>query len=132
MDWGAVALGLGFTLVLAVPTLAIEEDWHGRPMIDEHGAGWLVPLVLVALAFIVGGALAARRTHRAGGAVAGGAVVGTAAVAVLVVADAIRRAAAHKLISPDVVHLWAAAAIGSIFLAALGGFLGRRQGKTVR
>ena len=51
-----VGFGLAFTLVVAVPTLVVAEDWHGRPMIDQGGFAWLVPAVLVVGASLVVGA----------------------------------------------------------------------------
>ena len=120
----AALVGLALTLVVAIPTMAVEEDWHGRPMIDQPNAGWAVPMVIVALAFAAGGALAARLERRVTGAVAQGAVVGLAAVAVLLAADAVRRAAGHETLPAGVVHLWIAAAAGSAFLAVAGAVIG--------
>ena len=49
--------GLVLALGVATPTLVIEENWHGRPMIDQPGHAWVLPTLVVAAAFAVGGAV---------------------------------------------------------------------------
>ena len=52
-------LGVIVTLALAAPTLVLEENWHGKPMIDQPGHLWIVPTIVVAAAFALGGAIGA-------------------------------------------------------------------------
>jgi hypothetical protein len=117
----AVALqGIVVTLVIAVPTLVIEEDWHGRPMIDQPGHLWVIPALVTAVGLLVGGAVSARRSTDVGRAVLIGASIGGVVSMVLVVADVARRTARHQALSHPVVRLWVEAALISVLLAALG------------
>ena len=52
--WSDVTLCALLVLAVAVPTMAIEEDWHGSPMIDQPSHLWIVAAALVAGAFLVG------------------------------------------------------------------------------
>jgi len=40
--------------------LALEETVGGRPMIDQPGYCWVIPTIVVALAFVGRGAMATR------------------------------------------------------------------------
>lgn len=120
-DWARAAIGLAVTLVISVPTLALEESWHGTPLIDQPHHKWVVPAVVVAVAFVIGGVIAAsRRLWWLDGSLHGLAV-GVAAAAILLVADAIRRHGLHKASNPGVVRLWVVAAIAACLLGAIGG-----------
>lgn len=112
--------GLLVALAVAVPPLVIEEDWHGRPMLDQPGHLWLIPALVAALGLLLGGAVSARRsvgTVRAGLL---GAAIGLVSSAVLVTADLVRRAARHQSVPPGVARLLVEAALVSILLGALG------------
>jgi hypothetical protein len=113
--------GLLVALVVSVPTLTIEEDWHGRPMIDQPGHLWIVAAVVAALGFVLGGAVGARRSTVLWRAVSVGAIVGAAVSAVLLLADVVRRSVSHQALSSAVVRLWVGAALISIVIASLGG-----------
>lgn len=114
-------------MVIAVPTLAIEETWHGRPLIDQRHHLWIIPAVIVSAAFVAGGAFATRRPLRWQGAVLQGGVVGGIAVGILIVVDVVRRAELHAPIYPGVAHLWEGAGVGAVLLAMIGGELGRQR-----
>jgi hypothetical protein len=116
--------GLVVTLVVTAPTLVIEENWHGRPMIDQPGHLWLLPTLVVAAGFALGGAVCARRTTELWRALFLGIIVGTVAAGALVVADVIRRAMHHQVLKAGVPRLWIEAALLSIVLASLGGAMG--------
>ena len=121
-------LGLAFTLAVAVPTLVVAEDWHGRPLIDQGGLGWLVPGVLVASAFAVGGAIAGRRWARLGSATGAGLVVGALGVLLLIAADGARRMLVNPTLPMGVVDYWLEGAAASLFLAVVGAIIGNRLG----
>ena len=120
--WSATLQGLVLTLGVAAPTLVLEENWRGRPMIDQPGHGWVLPTLVVATAFAVGGAVGARRPPSCGGlALLQGLTLGTAAAGTLLVADVVRRALEDRALSEGVLRLWIEAALLSIVIASLGG-----------
>ncbi len=122
-DWARAAVGLAVTLVISVPTLALEENWRGAPLIDQPHHKWVVPAVVVAVAFVAGGVIAASRRRWWLDGSLHGLAVGVAAAAILLVADAIRRHGLHKAANPGVVRLWVVAAIAACLLGAIGGAL---------
>jgi hypothetical protein len=115
-----VLQGILVALVVAVPPLMIEEDWHGRPMLDQPGSFWIFPALVAALGLLLGGAVSGRRSMGAGRAGLLGAAIGLVTSAVLVAADLVRRAARHQSVPPAVAHLLVEAALVSILLGALG------------
>jgi hypothetical protein len=121
IDWLRTLLGLVFTLVVSVPTLAIEEDWHGRPLIDQPHHKWVLPAIVVAAALVIGGAIAASRLRWWLEGALHGAVVGAVSSGLLVVADVIRRHELHKFANPGVTRLWVVAAVAATILGAIGG-----------
>jgi hypothetical protein len=124
MRWVAMAQGLIVTFVLATPTLAIEEDWHGRPMIDQPGHLWVVPTFVAAAAFAIGGVLCARRTTESWRALVEGLALGATVAGTFLVVDVVRRAVRHQALSQGVLRLWVEAALLSVVLASLGGAMG--------
>ena len=91
--------------------MVVEENWHGQPMIDEGTYLWLLPALLVALAFLFGGALAGFRCRSTAVAHAGAAA--SLAVAILVLGALFRRlGVVHERVPPDVVRLWLLGASG--------------------
>lgn len=126
---GAPRLGAGtglvLTLVVAVPTLAFAEDWHGRPLIDQGGFGWLVPAVIVALAFAAGGAVAGRHGLSFVGALGEGLWVGVPGVLALLGADAVRRLVMNPTLPNGVIAYWLEGAAAAIFFTLAGAVAGR-------
>jgi multisubunit Na+/H+ antiporter MnhB subunit len=114
-----------FTLVIAGPTLWWEEAWRGRPMIDQTGDLWVLPTVIVALAFFLGGAIAGRHRRRPAGALVQGVALALPTSVLLVVVDIARRSALHRGQSVGVAELWLAAIGGTVGIAALGALFGR-------
>lgn len=111
----SAALGI---LAISVPTLAVEENWHGRPLIDQPGAFWVIPTVIVLAAFFAGGAFARRSALTAGA---------LAAVA-LDLADIVRRAeVTHQATPAAIWGLWALASVVSVLTSVLGGTLASRR-----
>ncbi len=124
-SWAEVALAACLVLVVAIPAMVVEENWHGQPMIDEGTYLWLVPAFLVAAAFLFGGALAGFRCRSTAVAHAGGAAC--LAVAILVLGALFRRlSVVHEGVPNDVVRLWVLGAMGALVLSMIGSLLGRR------
>jgi hypothetical protein len=113
-------------LVVSVPTLAAEEAWGGRPMIDQPGLWWMVPGAVVLAAFFVAGIVAGRGRPRRGSTAAG---AGILAVVTLVVADVIRRlVVVGESLSWPVAVLWVYGGLAAVAVAAVGGWAaGRRR-----
>ena len=112
-------------LVVAVPVMAVEEEWHGKPMIDQGNHLWLVAAFLVAGAFLAGGALAGYRRPAAAAryALAGAAT----AIAVLLGAAVGRRLwIAHEGLSVAVARLWFLGILVAGSVSAAGSQIGRR------
>jgi hypothetical protein len=123
--WANTLLSVALILVIAVPTMALEESWYGRPMIDQHSHLWLIPAGVVVLAFFLGGLVSAFRLPSA--PVVDSALVGAAAVGVLVLGALIRRFLfVHDGLPPDVVQLWIGGAVVAVALTMAGAGLGRR------
>lgn len=124
--------GLVLTMVVSVPCMIVEEDWHGHPMIDLGTLLWIPFAVLVALAFLAGGAIAAgapsrRRSTPARWAAAFGVGLscGLAAILALVACDLVRRfVVLREGLSFGVVELWIVAGAGAIVLGGIGGAIG--------
>ena len=117
-------------LLVSMPTMAVEEFWGGRPMIDQAGKGWAIPTVIVLSAFFVGG-LATYRRHRS--SPLAGLHVGARASLILVVAAIVRRLAiTHQGIPLAVAGLWLAAVIVASTTAGLGGLLAWAAGQLAR
>jgi len=104
-SWPDVSLSALVVLVITVPTMAVEEDWHGRPMIDQPSHLWLAAAFLVAAAFVAGGVVAGYRRPATAAAHATAAAV--VAVALLLVgAFARRHWLVHEGLPGPVVRLW--------------------------
>jgi hypothetical protein len=122
--WAEIVSSAILTSVIAVPTLTVEENWHGRPMIDQANHLWILAAVLVAAAFLLCGTLAGYR-HPADAPFNAVASAGLA-VAVLVACDVFRRLEiTHNGLPAAVVQLWCLGAAGALGLGALGAFVGR-------
>jgi hypothetical protein len=88
------------------------------PLIDQPHHKWVLPAIVVAVAFVVGDTIAAsRRRWWLEGTLHGLAV----ATAVLLATDAPRRHGMHRSVDPRVFKLWAAAAMAGCALGSIGG-----------
>ena len=104
--------------------MIVEEDWHGHPMIDEGTHLWILPAVLVALAFVLGGALAGFHSPRT--AVPHALLAASLALAILLLCAVLRRLwVAHEGVPMPVVHLWILGVIGALGLGLIGSLVGR-------
>ncbi len=133
-DGRGILAGVALALVISVPTMAVEEDWHGLPMLDQPihfwwiFPAWVIPLLIVMAAMVVGGALAGRT--RPSHAVARGAAVGILAVVVLLAADSVRRFALESKGVPVVIgELWMGGSFTCLVMSSLGGYLGGRRSR---
>jgi hypothetical protein len=105
--------------------MVVEEDWHGRPMIEQGTHLWILPAFLVASAFLLGGALAGFRCPSTG--VAHAVAAAGFALAILLLGAVFRRHwVAHEGVQSAVVHLWCLGVMGAFMLSLIGSLLGRR------
>lgn len=121
-----ICLSTALVLLISVPVLVVEESWHGHPMIDDPNYLWLIPAILVALAFWFGGALIGWRSPRKG--MDRTVIAACLALAVLIVGDLVRRCfVVHQgLPQAAVLRLWALGVAAAIVMSVTGWFLGRR------
>jgi hypothetical protein len=124
--WADVGVLAVLVLAVSVPTLAVEEDWHGSPMIDQPTHLWIGAAGLVGVAFLVAGVVAGYRRPRSA-AIHATAVAGLA-LAVLVVGAVFRRLwLAHEGVSTGVARLWFLGVVVALLLSAAGSIVGRRM-----
>ena len=109
--WNALLI-----LIIAVPVLVIEEDWHGHPMIDQSGYLWLAPAIIVSVVFVLGGYFA-NRSALASGVIAALALDGAAVLRRFVIV--------REHLPPIVLVLWVSGTTVSIALSCIGGYLRR-------
>jgi predicted permease len=123
--WADIAGAVLLVLAVSVPTMVIEEDWHGRPMIDQGTHLWILAACLVAGAFFAGGAIVAFR--RPSDPTRYAAATGVLAVAVLLGCALYRRFwVVHEVIPTPVQCLWLAGFVAAVVLSLAGSLLGRR------
>jgi drug/metabolite transporter (DMT)-like permease len=123
--WADVAGSAFLILAVSVPTMIIEEDWHGRPMIDQPTHLWIIAACVVAAAFFAGGAVVAFRRPVAPTRYA--AATGIFAVLVLLIGGLYRRLwLVHEHVSVPVQHLWCLGVIAAVAMSLAGSLLGRQ------
>jgi hypothetical protein len=128
LRWSDIAVPVLVELAVSVPTLLIEETWHGRPMIDERSALWVVPACIVAAAFLTGGAIAGYRRRSTAAAITATSTA-TLAVAVLLAADLVRRFwLVHEKLPRGVERLWYLGVAAALMMSAAGSQIGSRLG----
>lgn len=125
LRWVDVSVSAFLQLVVAAPTMAVEESWHGHPMIDQPGSLWLVAACLVAATFLAGGAVTGYRLPFA--ATVNATAAATLAVGLLLVGALIRRVwLVHEGVPAAVVALWCLGTVAALLLSVVGSWLGRR------
>ncbi len=123
--WADIALPTCLMLIVSIPVMVVEEDWHGRPMIDQATHLWILPAFLVASAFLLGGALAGFRSPST--AMAHAVSAASFALAVLLLGAVVRRFwVVHEGLPNTVALLWCLGTIGALMLSVIGSSLGRR------
>jgi hypothetical protein len=127
-EWTEIALPTFLVLIVSIPVMVVEEDWHGRPMIDEGTYLWIVPAFLVASAFLFGGALAGFRSPPT--AVTHAALAASFALALLLLGAVLRRFfVVHEGLPIAVVYLWCLGILGALMLSLIGSLFGRRSAR---
>ena len=122
--WADVAGSVLLVLAVSIPTMVIEEDWHGRPMIDQGTHLWILAACLVAGAFFAGGAIVAFRRPSAATRYATATAV--LAVAILLCGALYRRFwVVHEVLPTPVQGLWFAGVVAAVVLSLAGSLLGR-------
>jgi drug/metabolite transporter (DMT)-like permease len=123
--WADIVGSVLLVLAVSVPTMILEEDWHGRPMIDQPTHLWILAACLVAGAFFAGGAVVAFR--RPSAPTRSAVATGVLAVGILLIGAMYRRRwVAHEFIPRDVKLLWLAGVIAAITMTLAGSVLGRQ------
>jgi hypothetical protein len=129
VGWVDVLLPALLVVAVSVPTMWLEEDWHGRPMIDQPNDLWVVAGCLVAGAFLAAGVIIGRR--RPSGAVLHAAAAAAIAVGVLLGCALYRRfAIVHDGLPLAVARLWIYGVAASLSLGIAGAAVGRRTSRT--
>ena len=124
-ELGEIAVPASLVLIVSIPVMIVEEDWHGRPMIDEGTYLWILPAFLVASAFLFGGALAGFRSPST--AVGHAVPSASFALAILLLCEVLRRFwVVHEGVPIAVVRLWCLGIVGALMLSLIGSLLGRR------
>ncbi len=125
VKWTEIVLPASLVLVVSLPAMVVEEDWHGHPMIDQPNHLWIIPACLVATVFLVGGAFAGYR--RPSTAVAYASASASVALAILLLGALFRRLrVVHEGVPIAVVRLWCVGVVGALVLSVIGSLLGRR------
>lgn len=118
-EWTEIALPALLVLIVSIPVMVLEEDWHGRPMIDEGTHLWILPAFVVACAFLFGGGLAGFRCRSA--AVAHALPAAIFAVAILLFGAVWRRFwVVHEGTPIAVVYLWCLGVTAALMLSLIG------------
>ena len=94
---------------------------------DQHQPAWKALLVLAALGFLAGGAVAGRHRRKRAGALWQGAVLGGLTVLVILVANAVRVGVVGDRVAFHTVGLWVGIGASSIVIASIGAVIGRNR-----
>jgi hypothetical protein len=121
LHWRSLSDGVLFSYLTAAPAL-----FAAFILRDQRERIWVVLLPIAGAGFLIGGAIAGRHRRLARDARVQGEICGLLTVTVVVVANAIRTAALGNGISPRTLALWVSVEVVSVFVAAVGGRLGRR------
>jgi hypothetical protein len=119
-QWELVALGLLVSLIIVGPTFLSEETWHGGPLIDRGGVEWLVPAIVMAIGFFVGGAIAGYQRTRVQGALLRGLLVAGLTIALAFAGDMARRFALGEGVQVRVLEYWVGAVAAALLVGGLG------------
>jgi drug/metabolite transporter (DMT)-like permease len=125
--WESLSDGFLVSLVVVAPTFLFEELWRGRPMIDQGGAWWMLPALIMAAGFFAGGRVAGRNRSSRVGAFNQGILVATLTLVLIFLADLIRRMiVGNEVLKWQVLAIWVACSFGALLVGGVGGVNGRR------
>jgi hypothetical protein len=124
--WQSLSDGFLVSIVIVGPTFLFEELWRGRPMIDQGGAYWVIPALIMGLGFFVGGRVSGRNRSSHAGAFRQGLIVAALTLALIFLADMVRRMILTQGLTWEVLAIWVACSLGGLVAAGLGGMNGRR------
>lgn len=114
-------------LAVSIPTMVVEEDWHGHPMIDQPTHLWVIAAGLVVIAFLFGGAMTGYRRPTSSALYA--MISACVSVTILLGSAIFRRLfLVHSGAPKAVLLLWCAGAIAAILTSAVGSLIGRSLG----
>jgi hypothetical protein len=130
--WHSLSNGFMVSLLIVGPSFLFEELWRGRPLIDQPGKLWIVPGVIMAIGFFVGGSIGGRHRRHAGGAFNQGLVIAGLTLALIFMADMIRRGILHAPLNLTIIGVWCACAAGGLLVSGLGGVSARRRRRKQR
>ena len=128
------SLSDGFLICTAVvgPTFLFEELWRGRPIIDQGGAWWVIPALIMGVGFFAGGRVAGRNRRSYGGAFTLGVIVASVTLVLIFLADMVRRAILTQGLTWNVMAIWLACSFGALVAGGLGGMSGRRAARVAK
>lgn len=120
-----VGLGVLVSLAIVGPTFWLEETWHGAPLIDRGGLLGLLPSVVMAIDFFLGGTAAGylRRAPRV--ALLHGFVVAVATIGLVFAWDLNRRHSLGEGLPPGVMAYWIEALGAAVLVGGIGAAFGR-------
>jgi hypothetical protein len=124
--WQSLSDGFLVSFVIVGPTFLFEELWRGRPMIDQGGATWMIPAVIMGIGFFAGGRVAGRNRSSRRGAFSQGLVVAALTLILIFLADMIRRLILTEGLTWQVLAIWLACVFGALVVGGVGGVSGRR------
>jgi hypothetical protein len=124
--WESLIVGLLVSLAIVGPTFLAEETWHGAPLIDRGGVLWIVPAVVMAIGFLVGGMIAGYQRATAQGALIRGFLVAALTIFLAFAGDMARRLSLQEGLHLRVAEYWVGAVAASLLVGGLGGVCGRR------
>ena len=130
--WQLTGLGILVSLAIVGPTFWWEETWDGAPLIDRGGLLWLLPGVVMAFGFSLGGITAGYGRGTAKGAVLRGLAVSTATIGVILAGDLHRRHSFGENLPLLVGLYWIGALCAAGLVAGLGALFGRARAMKVR
>src|ERR1700728_3630776 len=121
LHWRSLSDGILVCYLTAAPAL-----FAAFILRDQRERVWTLLLLIALAGFLVGGAVAGRHRRLSRAAMVQGEVCGLLTATVIVVANAIRTAVLGHGTSPRTLVLWLSVEVASVFVAAVGGRIGRR------
>jgi hypothetical protein len=122
LHWRSLSDGLLVSLVICGPTL-----FASLILRDQHEQRWALPLLVAAVGFLVGGAIAGRHRRLRRGSMAQGVALGLMIATAILLANLVRTLVLAKGVTFSTASLWVAVEFGSVLLASIGALIGRRR-----